>query len=95
MGCYLNHAMLNLGQAARDIRWFFSHPHADRVAPPGTLEHRAASAVARLPSLFSNLYYAALPPSLHHSREELREAAPASPVRLFLHGYAPWRYPLS
>jgi len=92
-GAYLNHAALNLGQAARDVRYFGNHPHADDVAEKGTAKHVAASVVARIPSLTSNLYYAALPPGLHHKKEDLEAIHDTSPMDWFMHGYKPWEHP--
>ncbi len=89
---YYTHAALNLGQAARDLRYLVDHPHADRIAPHGSPHHVAASITARVPSLASNLYYAALPPQLHHTPEELRETIHATAKEHFLHGYKPWKY---
>ena len=89
---YAQHSALNLGQAARDVRYLGNHPHADKVAPEGSAKHIAASIVSRIPSLAGNLYYAALPPQLHHSREELKEMGDASLKQMFLRGYAPWKY---
>lgn len=89
---YLNHSALNLGQAARDIRWIHNHPDADKMGPEGSAKHIAASITSRLPSLASNLYYTALPPQLHHSDEELKEIKDENPKDNFLLGYAPWEY---
>lgn len=86
---YLNHAALNSGQAARDIRYFHDHPDADRVAGRGTAKHVASSITSRVPSLTSNLYYSALPPQLHHTKEEL-DSMEGGAKDWFLHGYNPW-----
>ncbi len=90
---YATHAALNLGQAARDIRWIHNHPDADHVAPEGSAKHVAASVTTRIPSLASNLYYAILPPQLHHTEEELKDVK-GSMLDNFLHGYAPWKHKL-
>ena len=92
-GVYSNHAALNLGQALRDARYLTNHPHADNVAEEGTTKHMVASLTARLPSLLSNLYYAALPPSLHHTEEELKDAEPGTFNEWLHRGYAPWDNP--
>lgn len=91
---YLQHSALNLGQAARDARYFYEHPDADKVAKPGTALHVASSISSRAPSLASNLYYAALPPQLHHSKEELYgEMGDEMKLRrAFMRGYNPWEY---
>ena len=93
---YLKHSALNLGQAARDARYFYEHPDADKMGRPGTARHVAASAVARIPSFTSNIYYAALPPQLHHSDEELYgefgedTKGPLKLRHAFMKGYDPW-----
>lgn len=90
---YANHSALNLGQAARDVRYFYEHPDADKIAPHGTALHVASSVASRIPSLASNLYYGALPPQLHHSKEELSGEEDSLHLRdRFLQGYDPWSY---
>lgn len=91
-GEYAAHSALNLGQATRDARYIYDHPQADRVAEPGSAHHLAASVTARIPSLTSNLYYAALPPRLHHTPEDLRGIEDVPLRDWFLHGYKPWKY---
>lgn len=95
-GAYLNHAALNLGQAARDVRYLGDHPAADKVAPKGSAHHVAASVTARVPSLAGNLYYAALPPQLHHTKADIEELknSPNSLKDILLNGYAPWKHKL-
>lgn len=90
---YATHSALNLGQAARDVRWIHNHPDADKMGPEGSARHVAASITARIPSLASNLYYATLPPQLHHTDEELKDIK-GSLKDNFLNGYAPWKYPV-
>jgi len=87
---YALHSALNAGQAARDVRYLFDHPSADKIAPRDSALHSLSSLTARLPNLTSNLYYTALPPQLHHTPEELAEHRDASLKQMFLHGYAPW-----
>jgi len=89
---YIGHSALNLGQAAKDAKYFLDHPHADKVAKQGTLKHKISSAASRLPSLVSNLYYSALPPDLHHSEEELEDVDKHSAGEWFKRGYKPWEY---
>ena len=90
---YANHSALNLGQAARDVRYFYEHPDADKIAPHGTPLHVASSVASRIPSLASNLYYGALPPQLHHSAEELSGEGDTLLLKdRFLQGYDPWSY---
>lgn len=90
---YWKHTALNLGQAARDIRYFYNHPDAGRFADEGSVKHVSYSMVRRARSLANNLFYSAIPPHWHHSRKELEYMTPASAREWFLHGYAPWRFP--
>ena len=91
---YLNHSALNLGQAARDVRYFFDHPQADKVGKQGSGKHIVSSMVSRIPSLAGNLYYAAIPPQLHHSEEELVDITVELRMRdWFLNGYDQSKYP--
>jgi len=92
---YARHAALNLGQAARDVRYFFNHPDADKIAPEGTPLHVASSVTSRVPSLAGNLYYAALPPGLHHTPEDLAGVNAATAKEWFMNGYAPWKHDIS
>lgn len=89
---YMRHAALNLGQAARDLRYFINHPHADKVALPGSFRHILASLIQRLPSFVNNLYFALIPPRLHHTAEELEDINKRTAKEFFLHGYKPWDY---
>jgi hypothetical protein len=90
---YWKHTALNLGQATRDIRFFYYHPAADSLVKGGTLTHGLYSMLKRAESLGNNLYYAIIPPHGHHTSSDLRSMSSA-PARLwFLHGYAPWRFP--
>jgi len=89
-GDYARHSALNFGQAARDVRWLLEHPGADKVAPEGSLKHKASSLSLRLPSLASNVYYGVLPPLLHHTREELADSKDKSLRTMLREGYNPW-----
>lgn len=89
---WLCHAALNLGQAARDVRYVYSHPNADEVAAKGSALHVVASVIARVPSLASNLYYAALPPQLHHSSDTITSLAQTNAWFELKSGYKPWLY---
>ena len=82
---YAKHTALNLGQAARDVRYVHDYPGEDTVL---------GSMGKRLPSLAHNLLFAALPPRLHHTKEELAESDPYTMREMFQHGYAPWDHPL-
>ncbi len=81
---YAKHTALNLGQAARDVRYLGNHPQADGVID--SMKHR-------IPSLLNNLMYAALPPQLHHSADELADLKKAPMQDWFMHGYKPWENP--
>lgn len=91
---YAAHSALNLGQAARDLRYFTDHPHANKLHRPGTAAHALASALAfRTPSLANNLWFAALPPGLHHKPEEIEGLADQHSLKeWFQLGYKPWIY---
>jgi hypothetical protein len=90
---YWKHTALNLGQAVRDLRYFYYHPDADKIAKEGTAKHYAYSAVRRVGSLSNNVFYSIIPPHWHHSKAELEYLTPASTKEWFMHGYAPWVYP--
>ena len=89
---YWKHTALNLGQAARDVRYFYYHPEADRIATEGSPKHVAFSFIKRVGSLSNNLFYSIIPPHLHHTREQLGCMTQASTKAWFLHGYAPWKF---
>lgn len=87
---YYKHMALNLGQAAKDVRYFYDHPDADKMGPPGSAKHIASSITQRIPNLASDLYYSALPPQLHHTDKELKEFhGKKSAKDYFLEGYNP------
>lgn len=90
---YLKHAALNLGQAARDIRFFSYHPSVDRIAKEGSRRHRLRSVQKRTLSLASNLAFTVLPPHLHHSKAERKAMLVGSHLEWFLFGFKPWAYP--
>ena len=90
---YWKHAALNLGHVARDVRYFYYHPKADKIAKEGTLKHYVHSFARRVPSFANNLFFTVTPPHLHHTKEELAPMCAASFKDWFLHGYAPWTYP--
>jgi hypothetical protein len=79
----------------RDLRYFFDHPNAEKVARPGTAKYAAASASSRVPSAFSNAWYTVIPPHLHHTEEELRDMTDRLQLRrFFMEGYDPWSHPM-
>ncbi len=89
---YAKHAALNFGQAMQGLRYFFSHPDIDRAAPRGTLRHAAASAALRAKRVANDLYFAAIPPHWHHTREELQSMTRVSMRRWYQYGYCAWRF---
>lgn len=89
---YWKHTALNLGQAARDIRFFYYHPDADEFADEGSGKNVAYSIVRRAGSFGNNIFYSIIPPHWHHTKEDLQYMMPASAKEWFLHGYAPWKY---
>jgi hypothetical protein len=89
---YLKHTVLNVGQAAHELRYFYSHPDFDRVAPRGSREHLRRSVVQRGKRFANDLFFAIIPPHWHHARDELA-AMRLVPVRKwFFYGYAQWRF---
>ncbi|WP_413288283.1 hypothetical protein [Bdellovibrio sp. HCB337] len=89
---YLKHTALNLGQLARDFRYFYYHPDADKVAKEGSLRHYVYSSGRRVKSMGNNLFYSVIPPHWHHTAEDLMTMPAGSMKEWFLHGYAPWEY---
>jgi hypothetical protein len=89
---YAKHAALNLGQAMQGVRYLFSHPDIDGVAPRGTLRHLTASMRLRATRVAGDFFFALIPPHWHHTREELRGMAPISMSRWFQYGYCAWRF---
>ena len=68
------------------VRYLFSHPDIDGVAPRGTLQHLAASMRLRATRVVGDFFFALIPPHWHHTREELRGMAPISMSRWFQYG---------
>jgi len=89
---YAKHTALNLGQALQGIRYLHSHPDIDRVVPRGTLRHVALSLKLRARRVANDLFFAAIPPHWHHSREELAQLTGISARRWFSYGYCAWRF---
>ena len=90
---YLIHTSLNLGQAFRDLRFFYYHPRVDKIAEVGSTKHYLYSFFYRIKSLWDNIYYSIIPPHWHHSSEELKKMRTGSILQWFIHGYAPWVHP--
>jgi hypothetical protein len=87
---YLNHSALNAGQAARDVAYFFDHPHANAVAATGTMKHRLASAKARAKSLGNNLLYTIRTPHSHHEVADVIAKKPVRARDMFRYGFNPF-----
>ncbi len=90
---YWKHTALNLGQVARDLRYFYYHPEADKVAQEGSAKHYVASVGRRVRSLGNNIFYSVVPPHWHYTAEDLKSMTPVPAHKWFLHGYAPWQFP--
>jgi hypothetical protein len=89
---YAKHTALNLGQALQGIRYFYSHPDVDRVAPSGSLKHLAMSIVIRSKRVTNDLFFASIPPHWHHTPEELKVICGVSFGRWFQYGYCAWQF---
>ena len=91
---YAKHFSLNIGQALQGIRYVYSHPDVDEVAPRGTLRHVALSAELRSKRIVNDLFFAALPPHWHHTRQELDALTTVTASKWFQYGYCAWRFDL-
>lgn len=89
---YLKHSALNFGQVAQGLRYLFSHPDADAVAPVGTPRHKAKSVALRAKRIGNDLLFALIPPQSHHQPDELAALRPLSVRQWFEAGYAPYRF---
>ena len=89
---YIKHFALNFGQALQGLRYFLSHPDADRLSPRGALKHGLLSARLRSKRVANDLIFALLPPRWHHTREELGAMSRISVSRWFAYGYCAWRF---
>lgn len=89
---YLKHAALNLGQALQGLRWLASHPDIDRIAPRGSARHRLLSLRLRSGRVANDLFFAAVPPHWHHTRQELAAMTRVPVARWFQYGYCAWRF---
>ena len=77
---YGKHSALNLGQVARHMRYPTDVPGAD--SKWGALKQRAEWAA-------NDLYYAAMPPSTHHTQEEIDELDEYTLQQMLRMGYDP------
>ena len=89
---YAKHAALNFGQALQGMRYFYSHPDVDDLAPRGSFKHFARSLVIRTKRVANDLFFAAIPPHWHHTPEELTAICGVSFPRWFQYGYCAWRF---
>jgi len=89
---YAKHTALNLGQALQGIRYLTSHPDIDARASRGTPRHVALSIVLRPKRIANDLFFAAIPPHWHHTRDELRAMTRVPMRRWFQYGYCAWRF---
>ena len=85
---YVKHTVLNFGQALQGIRYFYSHPDFDDRAPRGSLRHFVLSLRLRLKRIANDLFFAAIPPHWHHTREELASMRNTPAGKWFIYGYA-------
>lgn len=92
MEAYLKHSALNFGQALQGLRYLFTHPDMDRIAPPGTVRHAVRSLPLRIARIGNDLFFTVLPPQWHHSREELETLRRFSVRHWFQCGYGPYRF---
>jgi hypothetical protein len=89
---YAKHSALNFGQAFQGIRYFFSHPDIDQLAPKGSIKHLALSARLRFKRIINDLFFAVIPPHWHHTKEELSSMTKTPIMRWFQYGYCAWRF---
>ena len=89
---YLKHAALNLGQALQGLRYLASHPDIDRLATRGGARHHWLSLRLRTRRVANDLFFAAIPPHWHHTREELASVTRVPIGRWFQYGYCAWRF---
>jgi len=92
---YIKHCALNFGQALQGVRYFFSHPDADRLSPRGSLKHILLSIRLRSWRVVNDLFFAVIPPHWHHTREELSAMLNIPTWRWFQYGYCAWRFTAS
>ena len=89
---YLKHFALNLGQALQGVRYLWSHPDIDGIAPRGQLRHALLSCRLRTRRIANDLFFALIPPHWHHTREELSGMCRTPFLRWFQYGYCAWRF---
>lgn len=89
---YWKHSVLNFAQALHGLRYVFSHPDFDAVAPRGSLRHAGLSARLRLKRFANDFFFALIPPHWHHTPEELAGMTAVPTARWFQYGYSVWRF---
>src|SRR6185503_20818845 len=89
---YFKHAALNLGQALQGIRYFHSHPDADRQSEPGSVRHLLLSCGIRSKRVLNDLFFAAIPSHWHHTPSELAQMTDIPASLWFQYGYCAWRF---
>jgi hypothetical protein len=86
---YAKHSALNLGQVLQGLRYFHSHPDFDSEAG---MRRVGLSSGLRAKRIANDFFYAALPPQLHHTREELAAMRKLPFREWLLCGYAPYLF---
>ena len=89
---YYRHSMLNFGQALQGIRFFYSHPDIDPIAPRGSWRHFKLSVLKRSKLIMNDLFFAIIPPHWHHTTEEIKSFHLYPPAKWFVFGYCAWRF---
>jgi hypothetical protein len=89
---YAKHTALNIGQVMQGVRYFYSHPDCDEVAPRGTFKHCFLSMSLRARRIANDLFFSAIPPHWHHTPEELRGMRPIPIKKWFFYGYSAWQF---
>ena len=89
---YIKHSSLNIGQALQGIRYLLTHPDIDELAPRGHSRHAFLSFRLRAKRIINDLFFAAIPPHWHHSKEELSSMCKTPLHRWFQYGYCAWRF---
>jgi hypothetical protein len=89
---YIKHSLLNLGQTLHEIRYFYSHPDFDEVAPRGSVTHFLLSLSLRTKRILNDLFYTLIPPHWHHTAEDLRDIRAVPLKKWFFYGAAQWQF---
>jgi hypothetical protein len=89
---YLKHTTLNIGQAAHELRYLYSHPDMDGIAARGTFDHLRRSLWLRTRRFANDVFFAIIPPHWHHTPAELRQMQAVPLKKWFFYGYCQWRF---